>query len=385
MRRIKGHNFRAFKLTALAITLAVLCTCSASSASNLRVSSATDGDYISLQAAIDEAEAGDTIIVSPGTYVENLKINKQVQIWSESGNPEDTVIRAAEPTKSAVEISVDRASFSGFAIEGSEKAGILLTGVNSCYINNNRVQGAEYGILLKGSDSNTISNNLITLDEKGIRLENSNSNDIIGNTIAYNYGPGISLEASSKNLIYNNYFKNAENVDEKAANAENLWQSPLKTKKNIVSGPYIGGNFWADLEGKGYSETGVDENSNGICDTSYNITGGGTDNYPLFPKVPNAVKALESNLNASAYEQGLADMEKATSSETTVNKTEEATGPAAENATDENITNENATNENTTDKNATNEEGSGEKESPGPGPGIVGLAVGAAYFLRRDR
>ncbi|WP_243684453.1 hypothetical protein [Methanosarcina barkeri] len=160
---------------------------------------------------------------------------------------------------------------------------------------------------------------------------------------------------------------------------------PSKQKKNIVSGPYIGGNFWADLEGKGYSETGVDENSNGICDTSYNITGGGTDNYPLFPKVPNAVKALESNLNASAYEQGLADMEKATSSETTVNKTEEATGPAAENATDENITNENATNENTTDKNATNEEGSGEKESPGPGPGIVGLAVGAAYFLRRDR
>ncbi|AKB52546.1 Cell surface protein [Methanosarcina barkeri str. Wiesmoor] len=375
MRRIKGHNFRAFKLTALAITLAVLCTCSASSASNLRVSSATDGDYISIQAAIDEAEAGDTIFVSPGTYVENLNINKQVQIWSESRKPEDTVIKAANPTKSAVEISVDRASFSGFAIEGSENAGILLTGVNSCYINNNRVQGAEYGILLKGSDSNTISNNLITLDEEGIRLESSNSNDIIGNTIAYNYGPGISLEVSSKNLIYNNYFKNAENVDEKAANAENLWQSPLKTKKNIVGGPYIGGNFWADLEGKGYSENGVDENSNGICDTSYNITGGGNDNYPLFPKVPSAVKVLESSLNSSAYEQGLAGREKSTSSDTTVNKTEESTEPAVENASDEN----------TTDENATNAEGSEEKESPGPGPEIVGLAVGAAYFLRRNR
>lgn len=375
MRRINGPDFRAFELTAFAITLAVLCTCSAASASNLRISSATEGDYISIQAAIDEAEAGDTIFVSPGTYVENLKINKQVQIWSESRKPEETVIRAADPTKNAVEISVDRASFSGFAIEGSEKTGILLTGVKGCYINNNRIQGAEYGILLKGSDSNTISNNLVTLDEIGIRLESSNSNDIIDNTIAYNYGPGISLEASSKNLIYNNYFKNAENVEEKATNAENLWQSPLKTKQNIVRGPYIGGNFWADLEGKGYSETGVDENSNGICDTSYNITGGGTDNYPLFPKVPNAVKALESSLNASAYEQGLADREKATSPKTTVNKTEEATQPAAENITDKNAT----------DENATNEEGSGEKESPGPGSGIVGLAVGATYFLRRKR
>ncbi len=371
MRRIKGINFKAFKLTALAIILAALCTCSAASASSLRVSSATEGDYISIQAAIDEAEAGDTIFVSPGTYVENLKINKEVRIWAESRNPEETVIKAADPTKSTVEVSVDRASFSGFAIEGSEKVGILLTGVKSCYINNNRVQGAEYGILLKDSESNTISNNLITLDDVGIRLESSNSNDISDNKIAYNYGPGISLEASSKNLIYNNYFKNAENVEEEAVNAENIWQSPLKTKPNIVRGPYIGGNFWADLEGRGYSETGVDENSNGICDASYNITGGGTDNYPLFPKVPNAVKALESSLNASAYKQGLADREKATSSEIMVNetnetnKTNENTAPAAENATKANA--------------------SEEKESPGPGAGILTIAIGAAYFLRRDR
>lgn len=375
MRRINGQIFRAFKLTALAITLAVLCTCSAASASNLRVSSATEGDYIYIQAAIDEAETGDTIFVSPGTYVENLKINKQVRIWSESRKPEETVIRAADPMKSTIEISVDGASFSGFAIEGSKKTGIFLTEAKSCYINNNRVQGAKYGIFLKGSDSNTISNNLITLDETGIRLESSNSNDIIDNTIAYNYGPGISLEACSRNLIYNNYLKNTENVEEKSVNAENLWQSPPISRQNIVRGPYIGGNFWADPEGKGYSETSVDENSNGICDTSYNITGGGTDNYPLFPKVPNAVKALESNLNASAYEEGLAARENATNSEATLNETEEATGPAAENATDKNAT----------DENATNEEASGEKESSGPGPGIVGPAIGAAYFLRRNR
>lgn len=365
MRRIKGNNLRSFKLTALAITLAVLCTCSATSASNLRVSSVTEGDYISIQAAIDEAEDGDTIFVSPGTYVENLKINKEVRIWSDSRKPEETVIRAADPTESTIEISVDRASFSGFGIEGSEKAGILLTGVKSCYINNNRARGAEYGILLKGSESNTISNNLITLNEKGIRLESSNSNDILDNIIAYNYGPGISLETSSRNLIYNNYFKNSENVEEKAVNAENLWQSPLKTRQNIVRGPYIGGNFWADPEGKGYSETCVDENSNGICDTSYNITGGGTDKSPLFPKVPNAVKTLESSLNASAYEQGLADRDNTTSSETTVNETEGVTEQAAENATDEGA--------------------SGEDKSPGPGPGTVGLAMGAAYFLRRNR
>jgi parallel beta-helix repeat protein len=365
MRRIKGKNLRAFKLTALTIILAVLCTCSAASASNLRVSSEAEGAYISIQAAVDAAEPGDTIFVSPGTYVGNLKINKEVRIWPDSRNPEETVIRADDPVESTVEISADRAYFSGFGIEGSEKTGILLTGVKSCYVNNNRVLGAEYGILLNGSDSNTISNNLITLNEKGIRLESSNSNDILNNIIAYNYGPGISLETSSRNHIYNNYFKNAENVEEKDVNAENLWQSPLVTRQNIVRGPYIAGNFWSDPEGKGYSETCVDENNNGICDVQYNITGGGTDKSPLFPKVPNAVKTLESSLNASAYEQGLADRKNATSLETTVNETGGAAEPAA--------------------KNDTGKGASGEAESPGPGPGIVGLAIGTAYFLRRKR
>jgi len=363
MRGTKGKNFRSIKLTVFAVILIVLCTCSAVSASNLRVSSAIEGDYISIQAAVDAAEPGDTIFVSPGTYVENLKINKEVRIWSDSRKPEDTVIRAADPEESTVEISVNRVFFSGFGIEGSEKAGILLTGVKSCYINNNRVLGTGYGIRLKDSERNTIRNNLVTLNEIGIRLERSNSNDILNNVIAYNYGPGISLEASSRNLIYNNYFKNAENVEEKSINAENIWQSPLVTRQNIVKGPYIAGNFWSDPEGKGFSETCVDENNNGICDTSYNITGGGTDKSPLYPKVPNAVKTLESKLNVSAYEQGLADRENATSLETPVNETEGSAEPETENTTNEGVQEE--------------------AESPGPGAGIVAVAIGAAYFLRR--
>ena len=365
MGRVKGTNLRAFKITLFAIVLIFICTCSAVSAANLRVSSATEGDYISIQAAVDAAKAGDTIFVSSGTYVENLKIDREVRIWSDSRDPENTVIRAADPKESAVEIGVDRASFSGFGIEGSEKAGLSLTGVKSCYINNNRVKGAEYGILLNGSESNTLSNNIISLNENGIRLESSDSNTIEDNIVAYNYGPGISLEESSRNIIFNNYFKNAENVEEKAVNAENLWQSPLVTRQNIVRGPYIAGNFWADPEGKGYSETCVDGNSNGICDTSYNITGGGTDKSPLFPKVPNAVKTLESKLNTSAYEQGLAGEENATGVKTTGNETEGTTEPAGENATGENA--------------------SGENGAPGPGFGIAVTAVGTAYFLKRKR
>ncbi|MDR7665611.1 NosD domain-containing protein [Methanosarcina sp. Z-7115] len=366
MGRVKGKNLRAFKIIIFAIVLTVICTCSAVSAANLRVSSAIEGSYISIQAAVDAAKAGDTIFVSPGMYVENLKIDREISIWSDSRNPENTVIRAADPKKSTVEIRVDRVSFSGFGIEGSEKAGILLIGVKSCYINNNRAQGAEYGILLNNSESNTISNNIITLNKKGIRLESSDSNTMEDNIVAYNYGQGISLEESSRNIVFNNYFKNAENVEEKVVNPENIWQSPLVTRQNIVRGPYIAGNFWADPEGKGYSETCADENSNGVCDSSYNITGGGTDKSPLFPKVPTAIKTLESKLNTSSYEQDLAGKENATGVEIMGNETEGTTEQAGENATNVDTS-------------------TSEKEAPGPGLGIAVTALGTAYFLKRKR
>ena len=357
MERIKKGNLLIFKITVFATALAIIFTCTAVSANNLKVDPSANGNYTSIQAAIDDANAEDTIFVSPGNYTENLRIDKQIRIWSDSRKPEDTIIRAADPTKSTVEISENKVSFSGFSIEGSEKAQISLKGGNYCFINNNWVQRSEFGILLNNSNSNTISDNNITLNKKGIRLENSNSNTIEDNIIAYNFVSGISLEESSKNIIDNNYFINAKNVEEKALNADNIWQSPLITRQNIIKGPYIGGNYWANLEGKGYSETCVDENNNGICDISYNITGGGTDKFPLFPKFPNAVKALDNKLNSTstAYKQALIDEE---------NK-KKATTPA----------------------NATNgTKKSSKDETPGPGLEIAVLAaLGAAHFLRRER
>ncbi len=363
MENIKEKKSQALKITA-ALILAVVFMSSAASAANLHVDPEAEEGYTTIQSAVDAANAGDTIFVSQGTYVENLKIDKQVRIWSDSRNPENTVIKPADPAESTVEITANRVTFSGFGVEDSEKAGILLTGATNCYVNNNRVQNSEYGILLQDAKSNDINGNIITLNEAGVRLEGSNSNTIQKNLIAYNYGPGISLEESSRNIIYNNYLKNAENVEDNAVNADNTWQSTLSTKKNLIKGPYIGGNFWADLEGTGYSETCKDENSNGICDASYSVAGGGSDKSPLFPKVPSAVTALENKLDAEAYENGMAAREGA------VNETVAPVEREAE----ENVTAEG---------NETNE--TEEKGAPAPGIGFTVLAAGAVYFLKRKR
>ncbi len=363
MENTKEKDLQSLKIIA-ALILATIFMTSAASAANLEVNSAAEGGYATIQAAVDAANAGDTIFVSPGTYVENLKIDKQVRIWSDSRNPENTIIKPADPAESAVEITAERVTFSGFGVGDSEKAGILLTGARNCYINNNRVQNSEYGILLQqGAEDNSINGNIVTLNEIGLRLEGSNSNTIQDNLIAYNYGPGVSLEESSRNVFFNNYLKNAENVEDNAINADNTWQSTLTVKRNLIKGPYIGGNFWADLEGAGYSETCTDENNNGICDAPYAVAGGGTDKSPLFPKVPSGVTALENKLDAETYNLGM---------ETRGLEGNETETPAGE-QTEE------------TGEETAETEASEENAAPTPDPGFTVMAAGAAYFLKRRK
>lgn len=363
MKNTKGKDLQALKIIVVLVLAAILIS-STASAANLNVDPEAEEGYSTIQAAVDAANAGDTIFVSPGTYVENLKIDKQVRIWSDSRNPANTIIQPADPAESVVEITAERVTLSGFGVEDSEKAAILLAGAKNCFINNNRVQNSEYGILLQqGAEGNSINGNIITLNEIGIRFDGSNSNTVQDNLVAYNYGPGISIEESTRNIFYNNYFKNAENIEDNAVNADNSWQSTLTVKSNLIKGPYIGGNFWADLEGTGYSETCEDKNSNGICDASYTVAGGGSDKSPLFPKVPNAVKALENKLDAQAYELGM---------ETRSVEGNETETPAGEQAEGSETTGEET-------------EASEENGAPAPGLGFTVLAAGAAYFLKRRK
>ncbi len=51
-------------------------------------------DYISIQAAVGNANTGDTVIVYLGTYTENVNVNKDLTIISKSGNPSDTIVQA---------------------------------------------------------------------------------------------------------------------------------------------------------------------------------------------------------------------------------------------------------------------------------------------------
>ena len=274
----------------------------------------------SIQATIDNATIGDTIIVRDGTYTENVDVYKRVAIRSENGS-DLTIVQAANPNDHVFEVTADYVDISGFTITGASEypsAGIYLSsGTDNCNISNIIASNNCYnGIYLHGSSNNilsknncstylyyscdnTITNNIASKDDdiiylyrshnniitnnsvsfnswRAIRLEYSNDNIITNNDILYN-SCGISLWHSSNNKIYlNNFINNTYNAG--SSYSTNIWNSTSKILYTYKGNTYINylGNYWSDYEGN-------DTNEDGIGDAPYSIDSD-NDNYPLMKR-----------------------------------------------------------------------------------------------------
>lgn len=149
-------------------------------------------------------------------------------------------------------------------------------------LHDNLIKDCDYGIYLILVYDSRVYNNTISNSSRGIFLrENSQSNELSNNKITSSNESGIYLlDDCADNRIFNNYLNNTVNV--KAENSKgNSWNTTKTSGTNIVEGPYLGGNFWADLNGTGFSQTAEDSDSDGICDLTYNVNGSDYDYLPL--------------------------------------------------------------------------------------------------------
>jgi len=263
----------------------------------------------SIQTAVNNAKAGDIIVLKPGTYTENVKVNKSsITIKSESGNPDNTEVKSTSKSKDVFSLSGNYIKINGLKISGASNAGysgISLSSCTSCNIQNNKLVDNSRGIYLLSSRKLTISGNTVTNDNTyGIVLANAYNSTISGNT-AYNNARGLYIGSSDDNIvsgntvkdnsvigfficglsdrnsIYNNYF-NDVNVTVKNG-IGNVYNTAKTSGTNIIGGRYIGGNFWGNPSGTGFSQKAVDADGDGISDSPYkNISGSiNTDNLPL--------------------------------------------------------------------------------------------------------
>lgn len=170
-----------------------------------------EGD--SIQEAVDNALPGDVIIVKPGTYSENINVTKDnLVIRSESGNPENTVIQAYNPTADVFTIHANNVTFRGFTVTGAgvNCSGLSLYWCHNCLIESNKFFNNYQGVYLKSSLNNKIENNKFLKCDRGIIVEKSNQNSVSRNKVS-NCGYGIHLLNSKENSVSKNTVLESKN------------------------------------------------------------------------------------------------------------------------------------------------------------------------------
>ncbi|MFA5992709.1 MAG: glycoside hydrolase family 9 protein [Candidatus Pacearchaeota archaeon] len=128
---------------------------------------------------------------------------------------------------------------------------------------------------------NDLSYGLISNNVYGIELGSPFivGNHIRGFKIINNSVYGIKIDdfQDSDNIIYDNFFNNTNNINPLRISGSYPDSNYSVTKTpgtNIVGGGYVGGNFWAQPSGNGFSQKCGDSNKDGICDTSFNVSSG---------------------------------------------------------------------------------------------------------------
>jgi parallel beta-helix repeat protein len=168
----------------------------------------------SIQTAVDNANAGDTIIVKTGTYTESIIVYKRLTIQSETG-ADSTIVHAVN--SHIFNITADYVNITGFTIEdiianntvkNNGASGISLMGSNKNIVANNTAKyNGKNGIILGYSNDNRITDNDASnnINFNGIVLTSSSNNKIRNNIATSNHFNGIGLwKSSDENIIANN-------------------------------------------------------------------------------------------------------------------------------------------------------------------------------------
>jgi parallel beta-helix repeat protein len=162
-----------------------------------------NGDYSTIQEAIDNATAGDTIRVWDGVYNETLEIYFNIKLIGNGS--ENTTIDASESWWEApINIYSNYVDISGFNIKNGPWDGIYISFCSYVNIFNNTISNNYYGLEMVFSSNIMIKNNSFINNAVSIMSNECDLSNIVNNTITECEEDGIILDCSKQITLLEN-------------------------------------------------------------------------------------------------------------------------------------------------------------------------------------
>ncbi len=146
------------------------------------------------------------------------------------------------------------------------------------------------GIHLWSDSYNNMSSNNITTtgnDSNGIYFNSSHHAILSGNIIKTGKSDSyvIHLLTAANHSFYNNIFNTSTSGSgvNWVGSDVSYFNTTNSTPTNIVGKTYIGGNFWTNDNGNGYSDTCTNLNGDYFCDSRYDVVGSSSDSRDYLP------------------------------------------------------------------------------------------------------
>lgn len=165
------------------------------------INTRTGISYKTIQAAISSVKTknGDTILVEPGKYPENVIVSKRLNLMS-------TTIGGASVFSFTMNSKGSGSKISGFNITGGTSNGIIVANANNFKIKNNFINNYKNdGIKIQFSQGFIISNNILKNNTKdGLEINHSQKFKINNNVLNNNGADGLFVLNSNMAMIKSN-------------------------------------------------------------------------------------------------------------------------------------------------------------------------------------
>jgi Tol biopolymer transport system component len=218
-------------------------------------------DYKTIQEAIDAASRGDTILIDPGTYVENLRVDKE-GLTIRGTDPEQVIIQAkfldlpvvtirernvallgltltGGQQGVKVEPRADNPTLSNLVVRSNRAEGLFVEGVRSGELSESLVTGNKTGVYIGSRATFRLQGNRIVRNEAGVELLDANRLELRQNRITENTRCGLRSDEKSELLgLDNAVFRNGTDLCGAAQGRTDLLdQTPPPAPRDLTVKP----------------------------------------------------------------------------------------------------------------------------------------------------